>query len=347
MAGDASFDCPVPDDPTQKVSMAHGGGGRLMHRLIDEYLRPLYRDERFSGHDAAVLDAPPDRLAMTTDSYVVDPIFFPGGDIGKLAVCGTINDLAMAGAKPLYLSLALVIEEGFALADLGRILRSIRESADAAGVRIVTGDTKVVERGKGDRLYINTTGIGAVPAGLAIGPERIAAGDAILVNGDLGRHAVAIMSSRDAGHAGLQADVGIVSDVMSLAPAVRGLLDRGIDVHCLRDLTRGGLASALNELAGTAALHASLDESSVPVHAAVAAYCEILGLEPHYLANEGRFVCIVPEAQAALALESLGPNAARIGSFRADRRPGVSLRTPWGSERLLPMLSGEQLPRIC
>ena len=340
-------DCPLPNDPEDRISIAHGGGGRLMHSLIDEYLRPLYRDSALCGLDSAVFDAPADRLALTTDSFVVDPIFFPGGDIGTLAVCGTTNDLAMSGAQPLFLSLALIIEEGLRIDDLRRVLQSIRSSALETGVSIVAGDTKVVEQGKGDRIYINTTGLGAVPPGVDISPARIGAGDAILVNGDLGRHAVAVMSSRDRDSGILEADVGIDSDVMPLAASISDLITEGIELHCLRDLTRGGLASALNELAATSGLHASLEEASIPVHSAVAAYCEILGLEPHYLANEGRFVCIVPQPQAVAALAVLGPGAACIGTFEANRRSGVSVRTAWGSDRLLPMLSGEQLPRIC
>ncbi len=337
------FHCPRPAHESEKISMSHGGGGKLMHQLIQKYIQPLYKDPTAILHDSTVVNSPGSRIAMTTDSFVVNPVQFPGGDIGQLAVCGTINDLAMAGAKPRYMSLAFIIEEGLSLELFESILLSIRHAAEQSQVEIVTGDTKVVERGKGDQIFINTSGIGEVAGDLDIRPGRIAAGDAIIINGDIGRHGVAIMSSRD----GTSAEVGIDSDLAPLDGPVQSLIDRQIDVHCLRDLTRGGLASALNELAEAADLGIVIDEASIPVNHRVASYCEILGLEPHYLANEGRFICILPQSAVDAALQALGPDATRIGTFDSEEKGFVRLRSQWDTQRFLPMLSGEQLPRIC
>jgi hydrogenase expression/formation protein HypE len=342
-----SIQCPVPTDAVSstssvpRISMSHGGGGKLMHQLISHYIQPLYPDSLAVLHDSSVVSCHGSRLAMTTDSFVVNPIFFPGGDIGRLAVCGTVNDLAMSGAMPHYLSLAFIIEEGLPIECFKRILDSIQRTAKEAGVDIITGDTKVVERGKGDQIFITTSGVGFVKDHIHINPTKIQLGDVILVNGDIGRHGAAIMSCRDG------TDAGIESDVQLLNYAIQRLIDQNIPVHCLRDLTRGGLASALNELAEASELSVLLNESEIPVDPAVASYCEILGLEPHYLANEGRFVCILPEADAAKALEVLGSGARRIGFFDKGRKGAVRLKSAWGTERLLPMLSGEQLPRIC
>lgn len=346
-----NFQCPVPSDAveavssTARISMAHGGGGKLMHQLIDRYIQPLYPDPTLLLHDSTVVNCHASRLAMTTDSFVVNPIIFPGGDIGRLAVCGTVNDLAMSGARPHYLSLAFIIEEGLPVDQFERILDSIQSTASEAGVDIITGDTKVVERGKGDQIFITTSGVGFVDEHIDINPASIEPGDVILVNGDIGRHGAAIMSCRD----GTAADmtVAIESDVQPLNHAIVNLLEQNIRVHCLRDLTRGGLASALNELAAAAGMSVLLKESEIPVNSAVASYCEILGLEPHYLANEGRFVCILPAADAARAQLLLGPGTTQIGLFEEGRAGSVRLKSDWGTERFLPMLSGEQLPRIC
>ena len=300
-------------------------------------------------HDGAVI-APPTgaRLAFTTDSHVVSPLFFRGGDIGSLAVHGTVNDLAMCGARPRWLSAGFVLEEGLPLETLERVVASMAVAARAAGVEIATGDTKVVERGKGDGLYINTAGIGVVESRTPIAPSSVRAGDAILLSGDIGRHGMAILAERE----GLAFESPIESDSAPLWPAVEALLEDGVEVHCLRDLTRGGLATAVIEIAETAGLAAYLDETAIRVSEPVRGACELLGLEPAYVANEGRFIAIVPPAEKARALEILraiapgGPPAV-IGEFRAASRGQTILRSTIGVERILDRLSGEQLPRIC
>lgn len=336
-------ECPMPALEREVVQMAHGGGGRMMNELLQKAVLPLLGEMPEGGrHDAATVGLPGARLAFTTDSYVVSPLFFPGGDIGSLAVNGTINDLAMAGAQPLVLSCALILEEGFPLRELERVLRSLRSAADAAGVRIVTGDTKVVDRGKGDGVFINTAGIGLLADGVTIRPDRIREGDAILVNGDLGRHGIAVMAARE----GLALEHAIESDSAPLHGEVAALLEAGVTPHCLRDLTRGGLASAVVELAEAARLAFRLEEAALAVRDDVRGACEVLGLDPLYLANEGRFVAFVAPEDVAAALRAL-PRAYRAGSVRAEPAGGVSVVNAFGSERVLPMLSGEQLPRIC
>ncbi|MGK2942696.1 MAG: hydrogenase expression/formation protein HypE [Immundisolibacter sp.] len=348
--------CPLPLDDSPTVLLAHGGGGRLMHQLLDTLILPtLGMDGGRSLHDAALLDelcsdAPPGRLAFTTDSYVVRPLFFPGGDIGTLAVCGTVNDLAMAGAQPRALSVSLILEEGLPMDTLWRVLLSLRQSADAIGVRIVTGDTKVVERGRGDGLYLNTAGVGVAPAGVDICPGRVRTGDAVLVSGDLGRHGIAVMAQRE----GIAFETVIESDCAALAGTVTALLEAGIEVHCLRDLTRGGLASALVEIARAAGVDLHVDEAAVPVSTAVAAACELLGFDPLHVACEGRLVAFVPAAQAQLAHQVLrrcpgGGQAALIGSVSAagGKAGRVTLRGPYGIDRPLDLPAGELLPRIC
>ncbi len=348
--------CPLPLDDSPTVLLAHGGGGRLMHQLLDTLILPtLGMDGGRPLHDAALLDelcsdAPPGRLAFTTDSYVVRPLFFPGGDIGSLAVCGTVNDLAMAGAQPRALSVSLILEEGLPMDTLWRVLLSLRQSAAAAGVRIVTGDTKVVERGRGDGLYLNTAGVGVVPAGVDIHPGRVRTGDAVLVSGDLGRHGIAVMSQRE----GIAFETVIQSDCAALTGTVAALLEAGIELHCLRDLTRGGLASALVEIARAVGVDLHIDEAAVPVSTAVAAACELLGFDPLHVACEGRLVAFVPAAQAQLACQALrrcpgGEQAALIGSVGAAGGKGgrVTLRGPYGIDRPLDLPAGELLPRIC
>ncbi|MFZ0407873.1 MAG: hydrogenase expression/formation protein HypE [Cyanobium sp.] len=328
---------------TERIRLAHGGGGTLMQQLIDREFRCLYADAAVVLADAACLQLPHGRLAFTTDSYVVQPLEFAGGDIGRLAVCGTANDLAMVGARPLHLSLGLILEEGLELALLRRIVASLVASAEECGVTIVTGDTKVVERGKGDGIFINTSGIGLLQAPEPIGPAAIRAGDQLLLSGDLGRHGVAILAARH----GLDLQPPLASDCAPLWPLVQRLLAAGVRLHALRDLTRGGLASALQELSTAAGLELVVEESAIPVLPAVARCCELLGFDPLHLANEGRALLVVPEAAGAAALELLQPlGGAWIGSVG---QPGgrVLLRTAFGSERLLPPLSGELLPRIC
>lgn len=321
-----------------KIQLAHGGGGRLMHELLERHVLPLFGDP--ARHDGAVLAVGASRIAFTTDSYVVRPLFFPGGDVGTLAVHGTINDLAMCGARPLALSAALILEEGLPIETLDRVLRSMQAAASAAGVPIVTGDTKVVDRGKADGLYVNTAGIGLVEREIA--PSRVREGDAVIVSGDLGRHGMAVMGARE----GLRFESSIESDTASLWPAVSPLLAAGVDVHCLRDLTRGGLASALVEISETSQRAVSIDESAIPVRDDVRGACEIFGLDPLYVANEGRFVAFVAASHASRALETLGPAARRIGDVVSGRAQ-VTLRTTLGTSRIVEMFSGEQLPRIC
>jgi hydrogenase expression/formation protein HypE len=332
-----------------EITVGHGGGGRLTQDLIDRIFRPAFSHPALdTQHDGAVLVLDGARLAFTTDSHVVSPLFFPGGDIGTLAVNGTVNDLSMCGALPLWLSAAFILEEGFPTATLQRVVNSMRAAAAAAGVAIVTGDTKVVERGKGDGLYITTAGVGVLRHKLMIAPASVRAGDAVIISGDIGRHGMAIMASRE----GLQFESAIESDCAPLVAPVQALLAAGLEIHCLRDLTRGGLATALVEIAETAKLSIGIEEHRVPVTDLVRGACEILGLEPLYVANEGRFVCIVPAGQADAALAVLartvpGVTPALIGHVRAAPAGLVGLRTVIGSERVLDRLSGEQLPRIC
>ncbi|MFN9630507.1 MAG: hydrogenase expression/formation protein HypE [Cyanobacteriota bacterium] len=331
------------EPPPERIRLGHGGGGSLMQALIDQDLRPLYADPDQLLHDAATLRLPPGELAFTTDSYVVHPLEFPGGDIGELAIIGTANDLAMAGARPVCISVALILEEGLERSCLRRIVASMGRAAAACGVTIVTGDTKVVERGKADRLFITTSGIGVVESPTPIGPAAIAVGDQLLVSGDLGRHGLAILAARH----GLALEPPITTDCAPLWPAVEACLQTGVRIHCLRDLTRGGLASALQELAKAAAVEVHLQEERIPVLPAVARACELLGMEPLHLANEGRFVAIVPASHGQRATEVLGPLGARwIGEIRQGD-PRVVVRTRYGSERLLVPPSGELLPRIC
>ncbi|MCX7826738.1 MAG: hydrogenase expression/formation protein HypE, partial [Verrucomicrobiae bacterium] len=301
---DAAFApaCPIPISNYPNVLLAHGGGGKLMHQLVEKMLVPAFGSAALEArHDGAVLRIGDARLAFTTDSYVVRPLFFPGGDIGQLAVHGTVNDLAMCGARPLYLSAGFIIEEGLPMDTLWRIVRSMRAAADAAGVQLVTGDTKVVDKGKGDGIFISTAGIGVVEHDRVIAPRSVRAGDCLLVNGDLGRHGIAIMAVRE----GLQFETTIESDSAALAGIVLELLCAGVEVHCLRDLTRGGLASALNEIAETARVGIAIDESVIPVREDVHGACEILGFDPLYVANEGRFVAFVAPADAERALALL------------------------------------------
>jgi hydrogenase expression/formation protein HypE len=357
-----TFTCPISLQQYPTVLMAHGGGGRLMHQLIETMFLSVFGapvgvgeasalaeaslKENRESHDAAVLSIPSNRIAFTTDSYVVKPLFFPGGDIGSLAVNGTVNDLAMAGARPLYLSLGLIIEEGLPMETLWQVVRSIKAAADLAQVQIVTGDTKVVDRGKGDGLFINTSGVGILEHSLKIVPSSIQVGDMILLNGDLGRHGIAVMAARE----GLEFQTTITSDCAPLADIVGELLQAGIKIHCLRDLTRGGLASALNELMMATNLTMSIDESAIPVLEEVQGACELLGLDPLYIANEGRFIAFVaPEDldRALAILRSNGEAATAIGKVVASATPAVILNSKLGTTRFLDLLSGEQLPRIC
>jgi hydrogenase expression/formation protein HypE len=341
--------CPFPIQNYPQVLLAHGGGGKLMHQLIGKMFLPAFRNPLSeSQHDASVFEVGGQRLAFTTDSYVVRPLFFPGGDLGSLAVHGTVNDLAMAGARPLYLSAAFIIEEGLPMDTLWKIVSSMQQAAQNAGVQIITGDTKVVDKGKGDNLFINTAGVGVVEHHLKIAPQSVQPGDVVLVNGDLGRHGMAIMAVRE----GLEFESSIESDSAPLAQTVLALVDAGIELHCLRDLTRGGLTSVLNEIAEAANLTVSVEEKLIPVREDVHAACEILGLDPFQVACEGRFAVFLPErdAERALRLMRAQPSstgACRIGQVTSQKTAKVLLKSTIGAQRILDMSSGEQLPRIC
>jgi hydrogenase expression/formation protein HypE len=320
-----------------------------MHRLLETLVLPVFQNEYLAArHDGAVLPVREGEVAFTTDTYVVRPLFFPGGDIGSLAVYGTVNDVAMCGARPLWLSVAFVIEEGFPLDSLRGVLRSMAAAADAAGVRIVTGDTKVVDRGRGDGVFVNTTGIGVVEAPAKVAPSAVRPGDAVLVSGDLGRHGVAVLSARE----GLGFETPLESDSAPLHEPVMALFAAGVEVHCLRDLTRGGLAAALVEISEAAGLRIEIEERRVPVSEPVRAACEVLGLDPLHVASEGRFIGFVPEKDADRAVEILRRYGVSSGAVRAGRvvasgEARVDLRTSLGTARILDMFSGEQLPRIC
>lgn len=343
-APDFSPTCPIPISDYPTVTMAHGGGGKLMHTLITRMFAAAFANPLLGAqHDGAVFPVKAGRLAFTTDSYVVRPLIFPGGDIGRLAVNGTVNDLAMCGAHPLYLSAGFILEEGLPMETLWYVVQSMQQAAHEADVQIVTGDTKVVDRGKGDGIFINTAGVGVVEHDLVIGAESVRPGDAVLLSGDIGRHGMAIMASRE----GLAFETTIESDCAPLAAPVLALLAAGVNIHCLRDLTRGGLASALVEIATAARLRIHIDESAIAVDEQVAGACEILGLDPLYVANEGRYIAFVPAAEAARALSLMGDTARIIGSVSPAERGLVTRRSLIGTERIVDMLSGEQLPRIC
>ena len=342
--------CPAPIPETERVLLGHGSGGQLSAALMREVVGPALAPASPGGplNDAAVVKVAGERLAFTTDSFVVSPIAFPGGDIGELAVNGTVNDLAMMGAVPLAISLAFVIEEGLPFEELRAVTTSAARAALAARTRIVTGDTKVVGRGAADRLFVNTAGIGLVPPGVAPSAERAAPGDVVILSGPIGLHGVAIMSVRE----GLEFEVEIGSDTQALGHLVAALVAAVPDVHVLRDPTRGGLASALNEIAATSGVGFSLEEGTIPIPGPVRAACEMLGLDPLHVANEGKCVAIVAAGDAESALAAIrsrpeGADAAIIGHVVSDHPGMVTIRTLVGSERIVDMLVGEQLPRIC
>jgi hydrogenase expression/formation protein HypE len=340
--------CPLPHDLPDTVQLAHGGGGRAMKRLIDTVFRAAFDNPYLAEeHDGALVETGP-RSALTTDSYVVWPLIFPGGDIGRLAVNGTVNDLAMCGARPRYMTAGFILEEGLSMATLTRIVASMADAAATAGIPIVTGDVKVVDKGKADGLYINTAGVGDLIAPGSITPRHVQASDAVIISGDIGRHGIAVMAARH--ELGLESE--ITSDCAPLAEPVLALIDAGIRVHCLRDLTRGGLASALVEVAETSGLAVATDEAAIPVRDDIRAACELLGLDPVYVANEGRFVAFLDARDAENALAVLTRfdicrDAAVIGSVKAGPAGRVTMRGPLGADRVIDMLSGEQLPRIC
>ena len=379
--------CPVPRVADDRIVLAHGGGGRLTHQLIEKIFMPAFANDALEQrHDGAVLSVSGSRLAFTTDSFVVRPLIFPGGNIGDLAINGTVNDLAMCGARPLYLSAGFILEEGLEMETLRVVVNSMQQAAAKANVKLVTGDTKVVDKGKGDGIFINTSGIGVIEEfpGLAtsarpgaptvtgereknsgvpdvspilrdvgtrqpaIGPASVQPGDVVIVSGDLGRHGIATLSVRE----GLEFESPILTDCANVWPAVEALLNAGIEIHCLRDLTRGGVATTLNEIASDRNVCIKLEESLIPVEETVQSACEILGLDPLYVANEGRFAVFVPAEQSDIALNVLkkvevSEASVRVGSVEESPGRTVILQSRIGGNRVVDMLSGEQLPRIC
>jgi hydrogenase expression/formation protein HypE len=344
----SSMQCPIPINEYPHIVMGHGGGGRLTHQLIQKMFAPVFKNEFLTGHDGAVLPGDSRRIAISTDSYVIHPLFFPGGDIGKLSVYGTVNDLAMCGAEPKFISLAFILEEGLLMETLWSVVQSIQASAEETGVKIVTGDTKVVERNKGDGIYINTTGIGWIPHSRVICPESIRPGDSIILSGDIGRHGMAIMARRE----GLEFESALESDCAPLHRVVMELLNQGVEIHCLRDLTRGGLASALIEIVEQSGFKIIISNDDIPVMTPVQSACALLGLDPLFVANEGRFICFVPDHCREKALNIIrhfpvGAMAVVIGEVTDVRSAVVVEKNSYGGKRVLQMFSGEQLPRIC
>ncbi len=341
--------CPAPGPKGEVVVLGHGSGGRLTSDLVSTIFLPALSNpilDRLA--DSAEIDIGATRAVFTTDAFVVNPLRFPGGDIGSLAVNGTINDLAVMGGRPLGLSAAFILEEGLPFEELRAQVNSMRDAAARAGIQIITADTKVVERGKADGLFITTSGIGLLPDGLRLGPEHVRAGDAVLVSGPIGDHGIAVMSARE----GLEFETTLVSDCAPLHALVASMLETGGEIRCMRDPTRGGVATVLNELAKSAGAEIVIDENAVPVRAAVRAACEVLGLDPLYVACEGRLVAIVRDADAervlaAMRTSEIGSGACRIGTVAALRGSRVLLRTPFGTTRVLEVLTGAQLPRIC
>ncbi len=346
---DFTLSCPIPISEYPVITMAHGSGGILSHQLIEKMFIPTFGNDILAeGHDGAMFDIQAERLAFTTDSFVVSPVFFPGGNIGDLAVNGTVNDLVCCGAMPLYLSAAFILEEGLHMEDLWKIVVSMKEAADRAGIKIVTGDTKVVDRGKGDKIFINTTGVGIIREGIHISPYRCERGDVIILSGNIGDHGVAIMSARS----GLEFETTIESDTAALNELAGHVFQCTGNIHMLRDPTRGGLATTLNEISKSANVGIVIEEDKIPVSEEVRSACEILGLDPLYVANEGKIIIILPESEGNRVLEvmhqhPLGRDASIIGNLMDDHPGIVRMTTTIGSSRIIDMLTGEQLPRIC
>jgi hydrogenase expression/formation protein HypE len=331
-----------------RILLAHGSGGKLSHELVQKQFLPFLANPALSKLDDSAIFEASGKLAFTTDSYVVNPIFFPGGDIGKLAVCGTVNDLAMSGARPLYLGLSVIIEEGFLFTELQQIVQSIKESAEEAEVSIIAGDTKVVDRGQADKLFITTSGVGIVPPGVDISGVNARAGDKVLLSGTIGDHGIAVMSQRE----GLRFSMTMESDCAPLCELVAQMLEVSSRIHCLRDPTRGGLATTLNELAQQSKVGIIMDEAKMPVKDEVRAACDLLGLDPLYVANEGKLVAIVHPADADTVLAQMkksryGRDSAIIGEVTTEHPGKVVMKTKLGPSRIVDMLSGELLPRIC
>jgi len=344
-----NFSCPVSPLESPNILLSHGGGGAMTARLFEKVFFPAFQNSELEArHDGALLKIGSGRIAFTTDSFVVRPIFFPGGDIGKLAIYGTVNDLAMCGAVPLFLSAGFILEEGFPIDTLKKIVESMKLAAETAGVRIVTGDTKVVDKGKGDGIYINTAGVGEIKHSMKICPTALKPGDVVLLSGDIGRHGMAVMAVRE----GLDFEIPIESDCAPLAESVLALIDGGVEIHCLRDLTRGGLSAALVEIAQTSETEICIDEKEILVQENVMGACEILGIDPMQVANEGRFIAFIPETETEKALkilhERLAGSPPKIIGRVENRHPRqVTMTTRIGTHRIVDMPTGEPLPRIC
>jgi hydrogenase expression/formation protein HypE len=343
------FTCPAPLGVGEAVLLGHGSGGKLSADLIRDVFLPAFGNPELARlNDQAIVRVGESRVAVTTDSFVIKPLFFPGGDIGSLAVHGTVNDLAVGGAQPLFLTAAFILEEGFAMDELKQIVQSMRSAAKASGVQIVTGDTKVVEKGKGDGLFINTAGIGLVPVGVDLSADYARPADRILLSGSIGEHGIAILAQRE----GLEFESTIESDSAPLHTMCTGMLKASSGIRCMRDLTRGGLSSALNEIAAQSKVGIELDETAIPVREEVRGACEMLGLDPLYVANEGKLIAIVAaeaagDVLAAMRGDAMGQNAAIVGTVSASHPGLVTMRTPLGTSRIVDMLAGDQLPRIC
>jgi hydrogenase expression/formation protein HypE len=341
--------CPLPLQHDEQIVMGHGSGGKMAHDLIRKVFLPAFDNPALAaGDDGAVLERPAGRMVLSVDSHVVFPLFFPGGDIGHLAVCGTVNDVAVMGATPLYLTAGFILEEGLPLETLRRVVESMKRAADEAGVKIVSGDTKVVERGKGDGLYVSTTGVGILPEGREISGRRAQAGDLVILSGPMGDHGIAVLAAR--GELGFETDVE--SDCAPLNGLIADILAASPNLHVLRDPTRGGVATTLNEIARQSGVCITLNEAALPVRPQVAAACEMLGFDPLYIANEGRVLVVLPRDEADAALKAMcaakyGAEAVVIGEVSAAPQGRVLLKTAYGSTRVVDMLAGEMLPRIC
>lgn len=346
---DFNLSCPIPKSEYDKVLLAHGGGGTLSHQLLQKIFFSQFKNDLLDvHHDGAMFEIDGNRFAFTTDSYVVSPIFFPGGNIGELAVNGTVNDLAVCGAKPLFISAGFIIEEGFEIEELWQVVLSMKAAADKAGVKIITGDTKVVDKGKGDKIFINTSGIGVIEKGINIAPNNCKPGDVILLNGRIADHGIAIMSARE----GLEFETEVVSDTAPLNGLVKLILNSTKNIHVMRDPTRGGIASALNEIAASANVGIEIYEDKIPISEEVKGACEILGLDPLYIANEGKILIFVPESESEKVLDVMrtheyGQESNIIGKVTSENPKIVLMKTLIGSKRVVDMITGEQLPRIC
>ncbi len=346
---DFNLSCPIPKSEYDKVLLAHGGGGTLSHHLLQKIFFSQFKNEFLDvQHDGAMFEIDGNRFAFTTDSYVVNPIFFPGGNIGDLAVNGTVNDLSVCGAKPLFISAGFIIEEGFEIEQLWKVVLSMKDAAQKAGVQIVTGDTKVVDKGKGDKLFINTSGIGLIDRGIDISPKKCRVGDVILLNGRIADHGIAIMSARE----GLEFETEVISDTAPLNGLIDAIFGATKNVHVMRDPTRGGIASALNEIASAASVGIEIYEDSILISEQVKGACEILGFDPLYIANEGKVLIFIPESESEKILEIMmkheyGKDSQIIGRVTKENPKSVLMKTLIGSKRIVDMISGEQLPRIC